>query len=189
MRRSSLFVGILMCLTPVFAQQQNSGNKSKNQEAAKKQEAVKTESDIIRTGDRMPLFKINSSNPAPSMEELKGKVVLINLFATWCGPCQTELAEIQETLWPRFKDDKKFKMLTIGREHDDQELEKYQERKKFSFPLYPDKDRSIYNKFAKSYIPRTYLIGKNGKVIFTSVGFNKEEYAKLLDLIQQELKK
>ena len=56
---------------------------------------------------------------------MKGKVGLINLFATWCGPCQTELAELQETLWPKYKNNKDFVMLVIGREHTDEQLQKY----------------------------------------------------------------
>ncbi len=61
-------------------------------------------------------------------------------------------------------------MLVIGREHTDANLKKYNEKKGFSFPLYPDKNRAIFNAFAKNLIPRSYLIGKDGKVIYTSKG-------------------
>jgi peroxiredoxin len=84
----------------------------------------------LKVGDALPKFELKSSvygdiKPA----DLKGKVVLVSLFATWCGPCQKELAEIQSTLWPKYKDNKNFKMLVIGREHTDEDLQKYNERK------------------------------------------------------------
>ena len=84
----------------------------------------------LKKGDEMPKFELTSSVYGDiKSTDLKGKVVLINLFATWCGPCQTELAELQETLWPKYKNNKDFVMLVIGREHTDEQLQKYNERK------------------------------------------------------------
>ena len=115
-------------------------------------------------------------------------VVLVEFFATWCPPCQKELAEVQQKLWPKFKDNKNFQMLVIGREHTDAELAKYNEKKGFTFPLYPDKNRAIFGAFAKNLIPRTYLIGKDGKVMYAGKGYTEEEFAGLMDKIGASLK-
>lgn len=99
----------------------------------------------LKIGEALPGFELKSSvygNVKPA--DLKGKVVLVSLFATWCGPCQKELAEVQSTLWPKYKDNKNFVMLVIGREHTDEQLQKYNERKKFTFPLYPDPKREVF---------------------------------------------
>ena len=120
--------------------------------------------------------------------QVKGKVVLINIFATWCGPCQSELAEVQKTLWPKYKDNKDFCMLVIGREHTDVQLTEYNKRKGFTFPLYPDPKREVTGKFASQYIPRSYLIDKEGKVISATVGYKKEEMDKLMKEIDKALK-
>ena len=144
----------------------------------------------LKVGDALPKFELKSSvygdvKPA----DLKGKVVLVSLFATWCGPCQTELAEVQETLWPKYKDNKDFVMLVIGREHTDEQLQKYNERKQFSFPLYPDPKRDVFSLFAEKNIPRAYLFDKDGKLIYSSMGYSEEEFQVLMDTIETALKK
>lgn len=147
------------------------------------------EADIIKKGDAMPVFTLHSTvNGTVHSADLKGKVVLINIFATWCGPCQEELAEVQQTLWPKFKDNKDFKMLVIGREHTDEQLTAYNKRKGFTFPLYPDPKREVTSKFATSMIPRSYLIDKEGKVIEASVGFSEEMMSQLIERIEKAFK-
>jgi len=150
--------------------------------------AIGMQAQELKKGDSMPKFELKSSvygdvKPA----DLKGKVVLVSLFATWCGPCQKELADVQSTLWPKYKDNKDFVMLVIGREHTDEDLQKYNERKKFTFPLYPDPKREVFSLFAEKSIPRAYLFGKDGKLIYSSVGYTAEEFQKLMKTIESAL--
>ena len=63
------------------------------------------------------------------------------------------------------------------------------EKKGFEFPLYPDKNRAIFNSFAKNLIPRSYLIGKDGKVVYASKGYTDEEFAQLMQAIENALGK
>lgn len=146
-------------------------------------------SDIVKVGQAMPSFTIVSDNGAKtSSAEFKGKVVLVTFFATWCPPCQKELPEIEKQIWEQYKDNPDFRLLVIGREHNDSELAKYNEKKGFAFPLYPDKNRKIFNAFAYNLIPRNYLVGKDGKVIYVSKGYTPEEFAELQQKLAQALK-
>ena len=126
---------------------------------------AQNDGDIIKVGDQMPAFTIVSDNGTKmSSATLKGKVTLVNFFATWCPPCQKELADVQQKLWPKYKDNKNFQLLVIGREHTDAELAKYNE------------------------IPSSYLIGKDGKVIYASKGYTEEEFAELMEKIEAAVK-
>ena len=124
--------------------------------------AQEDNSDIVKVGDTMPSFTIVSDNGSKLQSaSLKGKVILVNFFATWCPPCQKELASVQQTLWPKYKNNKDFVL---------------------------DKDRAIFGAFAKNLIPRGYLVGKDGKIIYTSKGYTDEEFAELMTKIEGALK-
>ncbi|WP_455674831.1 TlpA family protein disulfide reductase [Phocaeicola sp.] len=143
----------------------------------------------LKKGDKLPGFELKSSVYGDvSSADLQGKVVLVSLFATWCGPCQLELAEVEKVLWPKYKDNKDFALLVIGREHTDEQLKAYNERKKFTFPLYPDPKREVFSLFAEKSIPRAYLFNKEGEAIYVSLGYEKEEFNNLMDAIEEALK-
>lgn len=143
----------------------------------------------VKIGDDMPALHLQSEtygNITPA--DLKGKVVLVSLFATWCGPCQKELAEVKSVLWPKYKDNAGFKLLVIGREHTDAQLQTYNRKKQFDFPLYPDPKREAFSLFADQSIPRSYLFGKDGKLVYSSLGYTPEEFQQLMKAIEAALK-
>lgn len=147
-----------------------------------------SDADLVKVGDTMPDFTIVRDNGERiASSQLKGKVILINFFATWCPPCQKELAAVQATLWPRYKDNPDFHLLVIGRQHNDVELAEYNKKKGFTFPLYPDKNRAIFAAFARNLIPRCYLIDKEGKVVYAGKGYTEEDFEALLRQIARSL--
>ena len=81
--------------------------------------------------------------------------------ATWCDGCKQELPRVERELQKRFKNDG-LVVLGIGRGHRSGELANFKRERNFSFPLIEDPRREIYTKFASDYIPRCYLIGKDG---------------------------
>ena len=150
--------------------------------------AVNSPDDIIKVGDIMPPFSIVMGNGAKiNAADYKGKVILVTLFATWCPPCLKELPQVQKQIWDVYKDNPDFQLFVIGREHNEADLKKFNEKRGFTFPLYPDKNRAIFASFAKNSIPRNYLIGKDGKVVYTSKGYTPAEFAELIGMIQSSL--
>lgn len=150
--------------------------------------AQNKESREMKVGSPMPEFVLNSDvHGELSSADLKGEVVLMTFFATWCGPCQKELAAVQEKLWPVYKNKKGFRLVVVGREHTDEQLKDYNEIKKFSFPMYPDPKREVYSKFADITIPRAYLFDKDGNLIHASKGFEEGDMEKVMKMIEEAL--
>ena len=142
---------------------------------------------IIKVGQQVPSFNYRLTDALHSISSLQGKVTLITFFATWCGPCNNELPPIQEEIYDEYKNNPDFQLLVIGREHSDQELLQFQHEKGFHFPLIADPKREIYSLFAQSYIPRNFLVNKEGKVIYQSVGYNEDKFRILKTHIKKQL--
>lgn len=146
------------------------------------------DSSLIKEGDHLPKFKVQSEKGELNSEDLKGKVVLINFFATWCPPCKKELPHVEEQIWNSFKSHKDFELMIVGREHSVTELKKFKDGK-YTMPFYADTDRSAFSLFATQSIPRNYLINREGEVIYASIGFAPVEFEKMIKLLKAELKK
>lgn len=148
--------------------------------------------------DETTLVKLNQPVPEFTFEktmekkldiaELKGKTVMITFFATWCGPCRKELPHIQSDIYDKFKNNKNFELLIIGREHNWDEVNKFRKENEFSMPFYPDVERKIYSKFATQFIPRNFVISPEGNVIFSSIGFEEKDFEALKKLLTKQLK-
>lgn len=143
-----------------------------------------------KVGDQVPNFTFQSEKgKSTSIDAYKGKLVLINLFATWCPPCNLELPRAQKEIWEKYKDNKNFEFFVFGREQGWDILTPYKLKKGFTFPILPDADRAIFEKFAKQSIPRNILIDEDGKIIYQSIGYTPNEFDGLLTLIAKKLDK
>lgn len=140
---------------------------------------------LVKNGEKAPSFQVETiDGKSYNLEDLKGKVVMINFFATWCPPCQRELPILEQEVYKEI-DNEDFVLLVIGREHDNEELKYFKEKKKLDLPFAPDQDRSIFSKYAKQNIPRNFLIDKDGKIVMNSVGFEREEFDQMVNKIKE----
>ena len=145
-------------------------------------------STLTKVGDRAPKFTLTTlDGKTVGSETIKGKVTVVNFFATWCGPCLQKLPQIEEEVWNRFKKDDRFAMVVVGREHTRDELVAFKTDKKLTLPFAPDPGRKMYSRFATQWIPRVYVIDGNGKIVFQSIGNDPAEFKQMLKTIQQSL--
>lgn len=122
-----------------------------------------------------------SGNKFP-FDKYKGKVVFINLWATWCGPCRAEMAGIQKLYSSIASDSIEFVMLSLDRDTDQEKVVKYVNTKGFTFPVYLPSGR-LTQQLTVPSIPTTFVIGRDGKIAAKEVGttnFNTEKFKKFL---------
>jgi peroxiredoxin len=141
----------------------------------------------IKVGDPMPEFILKALEGKDlSSSELKGRVVLLNFWATWCGPCRKEMPLMQKEIFETIKN-KNFVMAAVSRGEETDVVKKFIDQNKYTFPIYLDKETKTYSLFANKYIPRNFVIGKDGKVKWATAGFVDEEFKKMIQLIKDEL--
>ena len=147
---------------------------------------------IVKVGDMAPDFTVKMLDGASfKLSEKKGKVVLLNFWATWCSSCMQEFNEIPEMIIKRFEGRADFVFIPVSREETFETVQKKMNQLKESgidFPVALDPDRKVYDSYARSFIPRNYLIGRDGRVVLATTGFNRTEFEGLINKIVELLK-
>ena len=112
--------------------------------------------------------------------------MLLNFWATWCPPCRQELTRVQKEIINRFAG-KPFVFLPVSRGEKRETVEAFREKTGYTFPMGLDSARTVYDRYATDYIPRNFLIDKQGKVILATVGYDDEEFDALIRTIEKTL--
>ena len=121
------------------------------------------------------------------LADLKGKVVYLHFFATWCGACIKEMPAVEEEIWNRFGSNPNFVFLVVGREQEREALEEFRDKHGYKFPIAPDPGRKMYLHYATRWIPRHYLIDTDGKIIDQNVGEEAPQREKMAGMIAERL--
>lgn len=140
--------------------------------------------DIVKPGNDCPITQVIAVDG--KIVEFQGKIVWLNFFATWCPPCKKEFPEMRK-VWEKHQANPNLIMISIGREEPQEAVVMFAKKMNLPFVMVADLDKAIYNKFAKGYIPRTYIIGLDGKIIAQEVGYEKGEFDTLAARLDKEL--
>ncbi len=119
------------------------------------------------------------SGKAVKLAELKGKVVLVDFWASWCGPCRESLPVLE-----RLSQSYASKGLVVVGVNIDKTPELAREflsknKLALSFPVVNDKDHEVAGRYAPPTMPSSYVIGKDGQVVSVHAGFRSSDAAKL----------
>jgi thiol-disulfide isomerase/thioredoxin len=129
-------------------------------------------------------FSLKSrSGEAVSLGALKGQVVLINFWATWCGPCRKEmplLEQIQRKYAPLG-----FTMLGVNVEEDTRLMETFLKDVPVTFPILLDPANGVSKLYNVSAMPSTVIVDRKGNVRFIHQGFKPGDEGRYQDMIRQ----
>lgn len=135
------------------------------------EEAVSTAASGIKNGNAAPDFELTTiAGDKVRLSDLKGKVVFVNLWATWCPPCRAEMPEMV-----RFYKDyssKNIEVLAVNLTDSDSEKEvkKFAKEYKLNFPVLLDPDGKVGNTYKTVTIPTTFIIDKKGIIKQKHIG-------------------
>lgn len=121
-----------------------------------------------------------------SLSDYKGKVVFLNFWATWCGPCRSEMPAM-ENVYKDLKDDG-FVILAVDLNEDRNTVQAFVDDLGLTFPILLDQTGEVGGAYEARSIPTTYLIGRDGNILGRAIGVRPWEEDSYISLLQEILK-
>ena len=113
---------------------------------------------------KAPDFNLKDMNgKTVSLSALKGKVVLLNFFATWCPPCRAEMPAFNKL--SRALKQRGLEVVAVSSDRSINDLKDFLEKNKLDFPVLFDADRAATKQYRVFSMPTTFLINKNGLIV------------------------
>lgn len=130
---------------------------------------------------------LNKYDLEGKLPELKGKVVLVDFFASWCGPCKMSFP-VMEDLEAKYKD-KGFVVVAINVDKKKTDMENFLKKEKTSFAIVRDASTKLVAQVKVPTMPTSFILGRDGKIVAIHDGFHGDETrAKYVSEIENLLK-
>lgn len=145
----------------------------------------------VRVGDDAPLFTTVDalSGDTVRLADLRGKVVMLQFTASWCGVCRKEMPQIESRIWQRHKNDTTFALLGIDRDEPAEKVVRFAEQTGVTYPLVLDPDADIFGLYAdkRAGVTRNVIIGRDGRIVMTTRLYEEKEFERMVAVIDSLL--
>ena len=172
-----------------------------NKQTSEPQEAVVENKDsvvvyehdyLVKVGDLAPDFTLNYTDGNEfTLSQMRGKVVMLQFTASWCGICRNEMPHIESDIWQRHKDDTDFVLVGVDREESKEVVEAYTKKFGTTYPMLLDDKGDVFASYAvrKSGITRNVLIDRDGRIVMLTRRYVEPEFKQLVATIDSLLAK
>ena len=117
------------------------------------------------------------------MSDYKGKVVIVNFWATWCPPCRKEMPSMQRAWEILQKED--IVMLAINVGEDSDQIFSFTAEYPVEFPLIMDRDSSVVNQWKVRGLPTTYIVNPAGQIVYQAIGDREWDSEEIMNQIRK----
>lgn len=146
---------------------------------------------IVKVGDVAPDFTLQMTDGSTfTLSEQRGKVVMLQFTAGWCGVCRKEMPHIESDIWQPNKDNKDFVLVGIDREEELVDILPFIKDVGTTYPIAMDTNADVFASYAlrNSGITRNVLIDRDGRIVMLTRKFVQEEFDTLVKTIDEMLK-
>jgi len=144
---------------------------------------------IVKVGDVAPDFEtILDNGKTFKLSDYKGKVVMIQFTASWCGVCRKEMPFIESEIWQLLKS-KDFVLVGIDKDEPLEKMKEFAQQTQITYPLGLDPGSEIFAKYAHkdAGVTRNIIINRQGQIIYLTRLFNREEFDAMKEVIFDEV--
>lgn len=145
---------------------------------------------IVRVGQKAPDFTVRLTDGNElTLSALRGKVVMLQFTASWCGVCRKEMPFIERDIWQRHKDDNGFVLVGIDRDEPLEKVTAFARQTGVTYPLALDPGADVFALYAvrDAGITRNVLIDRDGTIVLLTRLYKPDEFASLVDAIDRLL--
>ena len=144
--------------------------------------AARKHQDLV--GSKAPAFEaVDLSGRPAGTSAIRGRVAVVNIWATWCKPCVEELPRVEREIWQRFRPD--VAVVAIAQGQRAPVVAEFQRKANLTFPLVPDPGGALSRGFGSNAIPRTYVINRAGIIVHQQIGYGEESFKRLVAAVER----
>jgi peroxiredoxin len=149
----------------------------------------KTKISLIKEDKKAPDFTLNDLNSKKvGLRQFKGKIILLNFWATWCGPCKEEMPGM-EVLHQQFKG-RNFVLLATSVDYEGSKpVQEFINKHRYTFPVLLDPKCEVLDLFDVKGIPTSFLIDKKGRMVGRATGPRDWKSPEVISLINLLIEK
>lgn len=146
---------------------------------------------IVKVGQQIPDFSMTTTDGKTiHVADLKGKVLMLQFTASWCGVCRKEMPHIEAEIWKEHKNNPNFVLFGIDLDEPKEVVEKFAKQIPVTYPLALDPKGGIFYQFAEkgAGVTRNVIVDKTGKIVFMTRLYKEEEFQEMKKVIADLLK-